>query len=206
MHGLDKRIFMALYGVDSSRALLLVAAGFTVLGSGWTLFAFVPGLVFRRSRRLVTYLIGTLTSAAVVVYTLKALVHRQRPYQALDLRVLFFSPPTDYSFPSGHSAGSFCFAMFVVAVLVRKDAKTRGAFWFSAAALTAASGVALSRVFLGVHYPSDILGGALIGGAIGGLGGSVYLASLRRAVMKEEEKRDALHSPESDASIEERIE
>jgi undecaprenyl-diphosphatase len=49
--------------------------------------------------------------------------------------------------------------------------------------------VAISRVFLGVHYPSDILAGSLLGSAIGFGGGELYLGSLRRLLQKERAAR-----------------
>lgn len=84
---------------------------------------------------------------------LKPLVARDRPFvAAADARVIDLRPD-DYSFPSGHAASSFA-AAFVLARLWRR---ARAAIW------TLAALIACSRVYVGVHYPLDVAGGALVG-------------------------------------------
>lgn len=70
---------------------------------------------------------------------------------------LLVSSPTDYSFPSGHTLSSAIGA----AVLTKTD---RRLGW---AAIPIAAVIAFSRLYLFVHYPSDILAGAVLGAAIG---------------------------------------
>jgi undecaprenyl-diphosphatase len=111
-----------------------------------------------------------------VVFVLKAIVRRPRPYLTLPgARALIFEAPTDYSFPSGHAAGSFTFATFVAVVLVeharRSPTKKKRRVVLSVVALLAALGVAVSRCALGVHFPADVLAGAALGAAAGALGG-----------------------------------
>lgn len=88
---------------------------------------------------------------------IKLLVQRPRPFQTLSDVRLILGPHGGYSFPSGHSTVSFCLA----AVIAMRYPKARYPV-FIAAAL-----VALSRVYVGVHYPSDILVGAFFGTFIG---------------------------------------
>jgi undecaprenyl-diphosphatase len=93
---------------------------------------------------------------------LKAAIGRVRPCRALaDLRLLIPCPKS-FSLPSGHAVSSFgCAApLFYL---------TRGyvALGWRIYPLALASLIAFSRVYLGVHYPTDIMAGALLGGMIG---------------------------------------
>lgn len=92
-----------------------------------------------------TYTLGDLV--------LKPMFARPRPYMDSPGRMLLINAPGSYSFPSGHAASSFSAAT----ILWRMNRKF-GLFCFILAAL-----IALSRVFLFVHYPSDVLTGAVLG-------------------------------------------
>lgn len=94
---------------------------------------------------------------------LKNLVARTRPYEVLTGLELLIDKAVDYSFPSGHTGSSFASAC----VLYRKLPKK-----FGIPALILASLIAFSRIYLGVHYPSDVLFGMLSGIGIS------YLAEL----------------------------
>ncbi|MGN0313990.1 MAG: phosphatase PAP2 family protein [Fusicatenibacter sp.] len=84
---------------------------------------------------------------------LKPLVARERPCWIDPTVKLLLDMPTDYSFPSGHSAASF--------------AAAAGLFFYhrreGSAALIVASLIAFSRLYLFVHFPTDVLGGILTG-------------------------------------------
>jgi undecaprenyl-diphosphatase len=85
---------------------------------------------------------------------LKLIFHRPRPESIFDVPI-----PGSYSFPSGHALVSVCFygALAVLLAARFQSRATRVAVWVAAAAVAALVG--LSRVYLGVHYPSDVLGG-----------------------------------------------
>ena len=85
---------------------------------------------------------------------LKHIFKRARPFDTYpDLQPLIHEP-TDWSFPSGHSSASFAAAFVLYHYLPKK---------FSIPALILATLIAVSRLYLGVHYPSDVIGGAAIG-------------------------------------------
>jgi undecaprenyl-diphosphatase len=154
----------------------------SVIGGGWGSLLVVPLVAARRTRRLGASMAAVLASTAVLVFVLKRIVARARPFSVLaGVQARAFDPPTDYSFPSGHAAGSFAFAVFLAIVLVRTasseaSARERRSRTLGAIALTLlAAGVALSRVALGVHFPGDVLAGALLGSAIGAAGAHLYL-------------------------------
>jgi len=94
-----------------------------------------------------------MAGALVLDISLKYAFHRQRPTP-------FFVPlPHTYSFPSGHALFSFCF-YGVLAGLIADRVKSRAVevcVWVAAALLIAAIG--LSRIYLGVHYPTDVIAG-----------------------------------------------
>ena len=88
---------------------------------------------------------------------LKLLVQRQRPaafFNAVD--------PATYSFPSGHAffSTSFYGALGYVSARLAKNRTQRAVIWLSA--ISSIALICLSRVYLGVHYPTDVAGGVLI--------------------------------------------
>lgn len=105
-------------------------------------------------RRAAVLLLITVTGAAVLDLALKAAVERPRPEP-------FFSTPlpASFSFPSGHALDSFCFYLTLAglgAARVRRRA-LRAALVLTALGLVLLIG--LSRIYLGVHWPTDVLAG-----------------------------------------------
>jgi len=165
MESLDLSILRTLYAGGAAPLWVNVALAVSFLGSGWLLIALVPALFARDFRAPAVAALVTVGVTSGVVALVKALVGRSRPCHALAwANVLPIDLPSDCSFPSGHAAGSFAFASLVFARRPRA-----GAMLFGLAAL-----IALTRVILGMHYPSDVVAGAALGSAFGLAGARIF--------------------------------
>ncbi|MGH2568459.1 MAG: phosphatase PAP2 family protein, partial [Bacteroidota bacterium] len=92
---------------------------------------------------------------------MKSAVNRPRPFEVLrDVKVKLFSEPTGASFPSGHAAQAFAVATMLS--LRYKPAVSLPAFVWAGL-------VAYGRVYVGVHYPTDVLGGMAVGAILSAL-------------------------------------
>lgn len=132
--------------------------GITMLGEETILILLIAVLYFAYDKRLALR-IGYITITSMCVNnTVKNLVKRPRPFAAGEVTPARAHTATGYSFPSGHtqtiSTWSTAFAMYF---------KKR---WVRVLAAVGIVAVAFSRLFLGVHYPSDVIGGAVLGVSI----------------------------------------
>ncbi len=134
-----------------------ILAFITSLGNAgiiWIVLAVVL-LILPKTRKA-----GIIVAAALLMdlilcnLILKNLVARVRPYDVNTAIAILIKKPLDFSFPSGHTAASFA-AMTALFLAKMKKA------WI--AALVLAVLIAFSRLYFYVHYPTDVLGGAIVG-------------------------------------------
>ncbi len=136
------------------------------------LFFMATQSIQRKNTRGKRYFAGaflTFLVACVAVYLsgfvedwMKDAVARIRPCRSLEEIRLILPCPKSYSMPSGHAISSFAFAAPLVYLTRRYIAPLWRLY-----PLLLASLIAFSRIYLGVHYPSDVLVGAILGAGIG---------------------------------------
>lgn len=129
--------------------------------AGWFWIALAALLLCFKKTRKTGCVMGAALLMGVIFGNgiLKPLIHRVRPYDnaawspAVTRATLLISPPSDYSFPSGHTLASFegAFGIF----LCNKK--------WSAPALVLAVLIAFSRLYFYIHYPTDVIGGMILG-------------------------------------------
>ncbi|GAB2693243.1 phosphatase PAP2 family protein [Thalassiella azotivora] len=162
LYRFDQAVVDALNTVVSSREWLVTALRFvTDLGgteASWLVLPLVVvWLLLRRLPLLALYVAGTGLGAAVLSNGLKALVERVRP--VVDEPVAMSHDP---SFPSGHALGStVTYGVLLLVFLPLLPRRARG--WAFAATAAMVGAVGLTRIALGVHFPSDVLGGWSLG-------------------------------------------
>lgn len=154
----DGAVLLWIQNVLRGGGLDSLMTAFTHLGDSGVLFlvAAIGMLCFPRTRRagqvaLTAIVIGFLCTNVV----LKHLVSRPRPWLDVAGLIPLIEEADPNSFPSGHTCAAFAFAVALLHTLPVR--------WGKALALGTAVLMGLSRLYVGVHYPTDVLAGALIG-------------------------------------------
>ena len=129
----------------------------TYLGSHFALILFIIiSWVITKQRKYLRHLILLYAIQSAVIYSLKFLVQRQRPFLFLEMASKLSKGPgeiLDPSFPSAHAAFSFMMATLL-------------ALWFPRYRIIfyiVAGFIGWTRIYLGVHYPTDVFAGTLLG-------------------------------------------
>ena len=128
----------------------------TFLGNGgWFWLVLAAGLlVYKKTRPTgIAALLSITVGFLLTNVLLKNIVARPRPFDAYTEIIPLITKPTDFSFPSGHTCASFACALILFRMLPKK---------FGIPAVILAGMVTFSRLYLGVHYPGDVLGGFLV--------------------------------------------
>jgi undecaprenyl-diphosphatase len=171
---IDQSVLSCLNGGVHGCALTRMMIALSLLGGGWGMLGLVPPMAWRRSRHFAASLTVVLLTTATLVFFLKRIVGRVRPcYSVPGVRALWDSP-TDYSFPSGHTTGSFALAAFIATFVWLRRPRALFDRIASVVVTLLAAGVGVSRIYLGVHFPSDVLGSAMLGIVLGIGGARLY--------------------------------
>lgn len=124
---------------------------------GWFWIALSIILLFPKKTRKagIAALLALLINLFFTNIALKNLVARIRPYDVIEGLTVLIDKLKSFSFPSGHTACSFAAAYAYYLCLPKKK--------WGIAALVLAGLIGFSRLYVGVHYPTDVIGGALVG-------------------------------------------
>ncbi len=116
----------------------------------------VIALVHKRTRPIgVTLLVALLINHVATNMVLKDVFQRPRPFVTFPEILPLIERPSSFSFPSGHTSTSFAAAFAIFFMLEKKR--------YAIPAFVIAGMIAFSRMYVGVHYPGDILGGIIVG-------------------------------------------
>lgn len=135
----------------------------TTLGDAgifWILVAILCLCIAKTRKAGATIALALLFSLIVNNGILKNAVARIRPYEAVEGLECLMGKAVDFSFPSGHSGASFAAATVIACLFPKK---------YGIPAIVLAALIAFSRLYVGIHYPTDVLVGIVDGILLGGL-------------------------------------
>jgi len=179
-HGTENRLFDILMPALSHQGYLLVLP--------FLLYQFARGRTRKnvRGERFLAAALWTMAIACCAAYcagwaedVIKVAAARIRPCRAIDTIRLITACPKSYSMPSGHAISSFAFAVPLF-YLTREYLSAAWRMY----PLILASLIAFSRLYLGVHYPTDVLAGVFLGSMIGLALSILYQVIGTKAFMK----------------------
>ncbi len=128
----------------------------THLGDGGYLWIAIGVLLlfFKKTRPVgFSVLIALLINLFITNIGLKNIIARPRPFNVNPDLVTLIKHPSSFSFPSGHTSGSLTAAMVLYHLMPKK---------IGVPAVVLATMIAFSRMYIGVHYPTDVLGGVVV--------------------------------------------
>jgi undecaprenyl-diphosphatase len=160
-----------------------VVKGITHLGdAGWFWIVLAILLfIIPKTRRIGLTMAGSLMGSYVVNnLLLKNLVARVRPYEVIEGLNRIIEAQSDWSFPSGHTGSSFAAAVVIFGLCPRK---------YGIPALVLAFLISLSRLYVGVHYPTDVLCGAIIGTAMALIACRIYRWKCKPPVFSDRQEK-----------------
>lgn len=151
---MDTETFFALYSLTGHYRLFDQFIGIFSNVALFALLCWALFIIFQRRDIFSGILLClSMVGAYVINMGIGALYFRARPFVALHIQPVAYAITSDKSFPSDHTALSF-----VIATMIFLHAKKSGIYAFVLAGL-----IGISRVIGGVHYPTDIMGGAVVG-------------------------------------------
>jgi undecaprenyl-diphosphatase len=158
LDALDARLFLAINHLPHTRLLNGFFYGLTLAFQGVTPWYGEMGLAILRRRKsrkkiVLENIVPLLITSTLVELVIKPYFRRRRPFITIIQAIVIGKKPGSWSFPSGHAAGAFAGAWLL---------NQRSPKWSLPRYMTA-SMVAFSRIYLGDHYPGDVVSGSLLG-------------------------------------------
>jgi undecaprenyl-diphosphatase len=137
-----------------------IALFFTFFGSPYFMipaYLFIMFYYSKQRKKKEAILIGVVALISVLsIFLLKDIFHRHRPPSPLIPGV------NGYSFPSGHSLSGFTFSGIMIYLISKSNIQYHKKWIFSVLLFLFAVLIAMSRIYLRVHFPSDVIGGLLV--------------------------------------------
>jgi len=152
----DQQFFNVIHGLANINGILDVVGVFFAQYAVYILVIVALFLIFKEKkwkRKIYFFSLASLSiilSRGIITEVIRFFYHRPRPFVALGFKPLLYDYA--YSFPSGHMAA--CVALSLAIFYLNKKA----GYWFFGTTFL----IGLFRIFVGVHWPSDILGGIVI--------------------------------------------
>jgi len=158
LDAVDANLFLAINHLPHTRFLNAFFYTLTMLYNGAAVWHILMALAAFRHRGRAAQTVREMSlplaiTTALVEFPVKPYFRRRRPFIAIIQAIVIGKKPGTWSFPSGHAAGAFAGAWLL----------NRGFPKWSPASYTIAALVAFSRIYLGDHYPGDVLSGSLFG-------------------------------------------
>lgn len=161
LYALDRSILLFLQAHVRCTPLSAVLIPLTMFGEAGMLWIVlcIPLLFFPKTRKVGWMgLLSLLLCYLLNDHVLKPLLERPRPFLALNTLDTLVTWPTSHSFPSGHACSSFA-----AATTFWRGLRGKNVNWFRWLTVILAVLMAFSRMYVGVHYPTDVLVGSFVG-------------------------------------------
>ncbi|QZY53680.1 phosphatase PAP2 family protein [Crassaminicella profunda] len=155
---IDISIIDYIYNYIQSPFLNKIMIPISTIGNGGFIWIIIILILLRTKKHRKMGLAATcalLLSAILGLLILKPLIQRPRPFVELSYIHLLIHAPSSYSFPSGHTITAFSTAITLVKMIKNKI--------FAIPIMLLAIFIGFSRIYLTVHYPSDVLAGIILG-------------------------------------------
>jgi len=137
-------------------------------------FGFIIYLIIKKEKKLALLMTAGIIAGAMVTFPIKYFFERERPYEQINSTRLIAPTEFDPSFPSGHTEMSF-----LAATIASKFHPEYRKYLYAFSII-----VALSRIYVGVHFPLDTIGGVIIGILAGRI--MLMIAMRRKSIFWEE--------------------